>query len=46
MVNILIYFIIILIVYCIFFNIKLIFEFLKIIGGEDVFVFYLRKEIG
>lgn len=29
-----------------FFNIKLIFEFSKTIGGEDVLVFYLRKEIG
>lgn len=29
-----------------FLNIKLIFEFSKTIGGEDVLVFYLRKEIG
>lgn len=29
-----------------FFNIKLIFEFSKTIGEEDVLVFYLRKEIG
>lgn len=29
-----------------FLNITLIFEFSKTIGGEDVLVFYLRKEIG
>lgn len=46
MVNISIYLIIILIVYRTFFNIKLIFEFSKTIGEEDVLVFYLRKEIG
>lgn len=46
MVNIPIYLIIILIVYRTFFNIKLIFEFSKTIGEEDVLVFYLRKEIG
>lgn len=46
MVNISIYLIIILIVYRTFLNIKLIFEFSKTIGGEDVLVFYLRKEIG
>lgn len=42
----LIYLIIMLVVYCIFLNIKLIFEFLKIIGGVEVLVVYLRREIG
>lgn len=35
-----------LVVYCTFLNIKLIFEFLKTIGGVEVLVVYLRREIG
>lgn len=41
-----IYLIIMLVVYCTFLNIKLIFEFLKTIGRVEVLVVYLRREIG
>lgn len=43
MIDLLIYLIIMLIVYCIFLNIKLIFEFLKIIGGGRCISFLFEK---